>query len=179
MLDKYMMYTCGYWKNAKNLEEAQKAKLDLVCKKLHLKPGQRVLDTGCGWGGFARFAAENYGVSVLGVTVSKEQVKFGQEFCKGLPIEIRLQDYRDVDEKFDCIASIGIMEHVGIKNHGAYFEMVDRCIKKDGLVLIHTITGKDNSPGDPWAIKYIFPNGEPPTFTHLAKVAEGRLVIED
>lgn len=179
MLDKYMMYTCGYWKNAKNLEEAQEAKLDLICKKLHLKSGERVLDTGCGWGGFARFAAQNYGVSVIGVTVSKEQVKLGNELCKGLPIEIRLQDYRDLNEKFDHIASIGIMEHVGFKNHNTYFKMIDRCLKDDGLLLVHTITSINNVPSDPWATKYIFPNGEAPSFAQLAKVAQGRLVIED
>ena len=127
MLDKHMVYTCGYWRHAKALEEAQEAKLDLVCKKIGLKSGDRILDIGCGWGSFAKFAAEKYGAHVVGVTVSREQLALAQERCKGLPVELRYQDYRDVDEKFDHIVSLGMFEHVGYKNYRAYLEIACRC----------------------------------------------------
>ena len=116
MLDKRLVYTCWYWKNAENLDQAQENKLDLICKKLHLKKGMKVLDIGCGWWSFAKFAAENYWVKVVWITISKEQAKWAKEKCRGLPIEIRIQDYRDVNEKFDAIVSIGMFEHVGVKN---------------------------------------------------------------
>ena len=127
MLDKRLAYTCGYWKDAKNLDEAQEAKLDLVCRKIGARPGMKILELGCGWGSFAKYAAEKYGVSVLGVTVSKEQVALGMELCKGLPVELRLQDYREVEGTFDAVISIGVMEHVGYKNYRAYMQVVDRC----------------------------------------------------
>src|SRR5690606_17214198 len=120
MLDKRMIYSCGYWQNADNLDQAQENKLDLICRKLYLQPGQRVLDIGCGWGGFARYAAEKYGVEVVGVTVSKEQAALAREVCKGLPVEIRLQDYRDVNEQFDHVVSVGMVEHVGYRNHRTF-----------------------------------------------------------
>src|SRR4051794_27671368 len=102
MLDTKMIYSCAYWKDAVSLDEAQSNKLDLVCRKLALKPGMRVLDIGCGWSGWAKFAAENYGVTVVGITVSKEQLAYAREYCRGLPIEIRLQDYREItDDPFD------------------------------------------------------------------------------
>ncbi len=134
MLDARMTYTCGYWKNALDLEEAQEAKLDLVCRKLGLRPGQRVLDIGCGWGSFIKFAAERYGVQAVGVTISKEQRALGQLACQGLPVEIRLQDYREVDEKFDHIVSLGMFEHVGPKNHREYFQVVRRAPARGRLL---------------------------------------------
>ncbi len=132
MLDKRLIYTCAYWKDAKDLDAAQEAKLDLVCKKLDLKPGQRILDIGCGWGGMLKFAAERYGVSGVGVTVSKEQVALARERCKGLPIEIRLQDYRELNEKFDHIISLGMFEYVGYKNYKTYMKVAERCLKDGG-----------------------------------------------
>lgn len=116
MLDRRMVYTCGYWKEAKNLDEAQEAKLDLVCRKIGLKAGDRILDIGCGWGSFAKFAAERYGASVVGITISKEQATLARERCHGLTVEIRVQDYREVHEEFDHIVSLGMFEHVGVKN---------------------------------------------------------------
>ncbi|EQD78030.1 cyclopropane-fatty-acyl-phospholipid synthase, partial [mine drainage metagenome] len=133
MLGKRLVYSCGYWAQADNLDDAQAAKLDLICRKLRLKPGMRVLDIGCGWGEALKFAAERYGASGVGVTVSKEQAAWAQNLCRGLPIEIRLQDYREVKETFDAVYSIGMFEHVGGRNYRTYFETVRRCLKPDGL----------------------------------------------
>ncbi len=180
MLDKRLVYTCGYWARARTLDDAQEAKLDLVCKKIGLKKGQKILDIGCGWGSFAKFAAEKYGAKVVGVTISKEQVKLARENCKGLPVEIRLQDYREVDEKFDHIVSLGMFEHVGRKNYRTYMKVVERCLKDDGLFLLHTI-GRSTPVRvpDPWIDKYIFPNGMLPCPSEIAKAVEGLFVLED
>lgn len=180
MLDSRMVYTCGYWKDALTLNEAQEAKLDLVCQKIGIKAGQRVLDIGCGWGSFAKFAAEKYGANVVGITVSKEQVKLGKELCKNLPVELRLQDYRDVNEPFDHIVSLGMFEHVGYKNYREYFRVVQRCLKDDGLFLLHTIGGNvSTATSDPWILKYIFPNSMVPSVKQIAGAAEGLFVMED
>jgi len=180
MLDKRMNYSCGYWKNAKTLDEAQEAKLELICKKLKLKPDMTVLDIGCGWGSLAKFAAEKYHVKVVGITVSKEQVKLARELCKGLDIEIKLQDYRDLKEKFDCIVSVGMFEHVGDKNYKQFFEVVDQCLKDDGLFLLHTIgSNKSVKFISPWMNKYIFPNGMLPSATQITKAYEGIFKLED
>ncbi|GMU95015.1 MAG: cyclopropane-fatty-acyl-phospholipid synthase [Ignavibacterium album] len=180
MLDKRMNYSCAYWKNAANLDEAQENKLELICKKLYLKSGMRVLDIGCGWGAFGKYAAEKYGVEVVGITVSKEQVSLGKELCKGFPVEIRLMDYRDLNEKFDRIVSVGMIEHVGYKNYRTYFEIANKCLNEDGLFLLHTI-GEVRSVknSDAWTHKYIFPNGMLPSIAQLSKAAEGLFVIED
>lgn len=182
MLDKRMTYSCGYWKDAKNLDEAQEAKLDLVCKKLYLRPGMKVLDIGCGWGSFAKFAAEKYQVSVLGISVSEQQLNLLQEKCKGLPIDYRLQDYRDLNDRqiFDRVVSIGQMEHVGYKNYGTYMRIADRVLKDDGLFLLHTIGSlSTETSGDPWIEKYIFPNGMLPSMLQLSKASEDLFVMED
>ncbi len=180
MLDERMVYTCGYWARAKNLNEAQYDKLDLVCRKMNLTPGMKILDIGCGWGSFAKFAAENYNVDVTGVTVSKEQVRLGKERCKGLPVDIRLQDYRDIKEQFDGIVSLGMFEHVGHKNSKAYMQVANRCLKTGGQFLLHTIGKNDSRSGvDPWISKYIFPNGEIPSLKQISNATERVLVIED
>ena len=180
MLDKRLNYTCAYWKDAKNLDEAQEAKLDLVCRKIGLKPGMSVLELGCGWGSFAKFAAEKYGAQVLGVTVSKEQVALGMELCKGLPVELRLQDYREVNGKFDRVISIGVMEHVGYKNYRTYMQVVDRCLKEGGLGFIHTIGGNISTTlTDQFTNKHIFPNGMLPSIAQLGEAMEGLFVMED
>ena len=180
MLDKRLVYTCAYWENASTLDEAQEAKLDLVCKKIGLKPGMSVLELGCGWGSFAKYAAEKYGASVLGVTVSKEQVALGTELCKGLPVELRLQDYREVEGKFDAVISIGLMEHVGPKNYRTYMEVADRCLKQDGVAFIHTIGNNFRQvSGDAWLDKYIFPNGTTPSVSQLSTAWEGIFELED
>lgn len=180
MLDKRMNYSCAYWKDASTIDEAQENKLELICKKLSLEPGMKVLDIGCGWGGFGKYAAEKYNVSTVGVTVSKNQVELGKKLCEGLPVEFRLMDYRDLSEKFDRIVSVGMIEHVGHKNYRKYFEIANRCLKDDGLFLLHTI-GEIRSVNstDAWTHKYIFPNGMLPSVTQLGKAIEGLFVMED
>ena len=180
MLDSRLNYSCGYWDNADTLEAAQEAKLDLTCKKLLLEPGMKVLDIGCGWGGFAKWAAEKYGVSVVGITVSREQAGFAAEYCKGLDVRIDLRDYRDLDETFDAIVSIGMFEHVGVKNYRTYMEFVRHCLRPDGLFLLHTIAGNSSvSTTDPWIHKYIFPDSMLPSAKQICTAAEGRFVLED
>ncbi len=180
MLDSQMNYTCGYWKNATTLDEAQLAKLDLVCRKLMLKPGMRLLDIGCGWGTLAKFAAENYGVNVVGITISQEQCKLAQDRCQNLPVEIRFQDYRDLNEKFDRIASLGMFEHVGYANYRNYMKVINRCLTDDGIFLLHTIGNNESTVhAAPWITKYIFPNGMIPSITQIGKASEKILVMED
>ncbi|POP47212.1 cyclopropane-fatty-acyl-phospholipid synthase [Superficieibacter electus] len=180
MLDPYMQYSCGYWKEADNLVDAQQAKLQLICEKLQLEPGMRVLDIGCGWGGLASWMAKHYKVSVTGVTISAEQQKLAQARCAGLDVTVLLQDYRDLDDQFDRIVSVGMFEHVGPKNYKTYFEVVDRNLKPDGLFLLHTIGSKktDNNV-DPWIDKYIFPNGCLPSVRQIAIASETHFIMED
>lgn len=180
MLDPHMQYSCGYWRDAQTLEEAQNAKLKMICEKLQLKPGMRLLDIGCGWGGLAAYAARNYGVSVDGVTISREQQKLAQQRCEGLDVNILLQDYRDLNTGYDRIVSVGMFEHVGPKNYDTYFSVVDRCLKPDGLFLLHTIGSNQTGLSvDPWINKYIFPNGCLPSIRQIASVSESRLIMED
>ncbi len=180
MLDKRLVYTCAYWDQAKNLDEAQENKLELVCKKIGLKKGQKVLDIGCGWGSFAKYAAEKYGATVVGVTVSKEQQELGQKLCAGLPVEIRLQDYRKIDETFDHIVSLGMFEHVGPKNYKTYMEVANRCLKDDGVFLLHTIgSNTSHRAPDPWLDKYIFPGSLLPSVAQIGKAIEKLFVLED
>jgi cyclopropane-fatty-acyl-phospholipid synthase len=185
MLGPTMVYSCGYWRApqgavAFDLDSAQEAKLDLVCRKLGLRPGQHVLDIGCGWGGALKFAAEHYGVSGLGLTISQQQAELAREHCAGLPIEIRLQDYRELDERFDRAFSLGMFEHVGARNYRRYFETVRRCLDEDGLFLLHSI-GRDRSSTqiDPWIARYIFPNSMLPSPAQTTRAIEGLFVIED
>ena len=180
MLDSRMNYSCGYWRDAVSLEQAQINKLELICRKLELKQSMRVLDIGCGWGAFGKYAAENHGVSVVGVTISKEQVALGQELCKGLPVEFRLSDYRQLNERFDRIVSVGMVEHVGYKNYRTFMKVAHRCLDDDGLFLLHTI-GENRSvtSTDPWTEKYIFPNSMVPSIKQLGQATENLLVMED
>ncbi len=180
MLGETMAYSCGYWQDAADLDEAQTAKLDLICRKLNLQPGQKILDIGSGWGSFARHAAKNYGVKVIGITVSSEQAKMAAERCQGLDVEFRLQDYRQLNEKFDHIVSVGMIEHVGQKNYRRYMEIARNCLKDDGLFLLHTIGSlKSGNNTDPWIEKYIFPNGCLPSLRQLTASVQNLFVIED
>lgn len=180
MLDKRMNYTCAYWKDADTLNEAQEAKLNLVCRKIGAYQGMKILELGCGWGSFAKYAAETFGAQVVGYNISKEQVALGRERCKGLPVELRLQDYREADGQYDAVISIGVMEHVGYKNYPVYMDVVARCLKPEGIAFVHTIgSNKSITTGEPWTDKYIFPNGQLPSIAQLAKAMEGRFVMED
>jgi cyclopropane-fatty-acyl-phospholipid synthase len=153
MLDRRMVYTCGRWENAADLNEAQETKLHFVCRKLNLSPGMRVLDIGCGWGSFAKFAAENYGVQVVGITISQEQLKLARTLCSGLPVELRLEDYREVHECFDRVVSLGMFEHVGSKNYRTFFHAVHHAIRNDGRLFLATIgSNKTVRTTDPWIV---------------------------
>jgi len=180
MLDPYIQYSCAYFKNTDDLKEAQINKLELICRKFNLCKDDYVLDIGSGWGGFARYAAERYGCSVVGVNVSKEQVAFAREFCRGLPVEFRLCDYRDITGAYDKIVSVGMFEHVGRKNYRTFMKKVHKLLKKDGIFLLHTIGNNiSKRTSDPWLSKYIFPHGELPSIAQIARAAEGFFVIED
>ena len=180
MLGKTMAYTCGYWNNAKTLDEAQEAKFDLIAKKAGLKKGMRVLDLGCGWGGFAKHIAERYGVEVVAVNLSKVQAEYARKICSGLPVEVRIQDYRDAEGLYDRIISIGLMEHVGNKNYREFMELIHRCLNDDGLALVHTI-GRNSSAvtTEPWISRYIFPHGHLPSIVQIGEAMEGLFVMED
>lgn len=180
MLDKRMTYTCAYWQDALDLDQAQENKLEMICQKLRLQPGMRLLDIGCGWGSLMGYAAEKYGVECVGITVSSEQIKFGQQRYAHLPVAFRLQDYREIDEPFDAVASVGMFEHVGRKNYRTFMQVAHRCLKSDGLFLLHTI-GKNltHLTPDPWLDRYIFPNGDLPSIKQIAQAVEGQFVVED
>jgi cyclopropane-fatty-acyl-phospholipid synthase len=185
MLGRRMVYSCGYWREADDLDAAQEAKLDLVCRKLGLRPGMRVLDIGCGWGEALEFAARRYGISGVGVTISREQADHARRLCAGLPVEIRLQDYRELHERFDRVFSIGMFEHVGVRNYRVYFEVARRCLLDDpatggGLFLLHCIgSNRSQRHTDPWIGRYIFPNSMLPSAAQIAESLEGQFVIED
>jgi len=180
MLDRRMNYSCAYWQEADTLDKAQEAKLELTCRKLGLEPGMRVLDIGCGWGGFAIYAAEKYRVEVTGVTVSSAQVKLAQSCCACLPVCFELKDYRDIQGTFDRIVSIGMFEHVGLTNYRIYMQVVNRCLKDGGLFLLHTIGSNTSVRSmDPWLAKYIFPNSMLPSARQITEAAEGIFILED
>lgn len=180
MLDPRMIYSCGYWAKADNLADAQTQKLDLICRKLKLEPGMKLLDIGCGWGGLAAYAAEHYGVEVTGVTISREQQKLACETVQGLPVDIRLQDYRSLTGHYDRIVSVGMFEHVGVKNYRTYFAKVAELLSDDGLFLLHTI-GEEvtvKAP-EPFINKYIFPNGKVPSREQIMNTSIDQLRLED
>ncbi len=180
MLDRRMTYSCAYWQEARTLADAQEAKLELICRKLDLKAGQTVLDIGCGWGSFLKYAAEKYDVRGVGITVADQQVKLGRELCAGLPVELRVQDYRDVAGSFDHVVSVGMFEHVGPRNYRTFFDVVSRCLKDDGLCLLHTIGSHGRSAHmDAWTEKYIFPDHALPSIREIGHAIERRLVMED
>lgn len=186
MLGPTMSYTCAYWKDAKTLDQAQDAKHELICQKLQLKKGEKVLELGCGWAGFAEYAAKHYGVEMTSINISKEQVKYGKARCKDLPVTFHLCDYRDVStfnpsgQEFDKVVSIGMCEHVGHKNYRTFLKIAHDNMKDDGLFLLHTIGGNQvTNTVEPWHGKYIFPNGMLPAAQQLSVAMEGLLVMED
>lgn len=177
MLGSRMVYTTGRWENARNLNEAQDAKLDFVCRKLELEPGMRVLDIGCGWGSFAKFAAERFGARVDGITVSQQQLALGQDLCSGLPVQLRLEDYREVEGRYDRIVSLGMFEHVGARNYRAYFDAARRSLVAGGRMFLSTIgSNRTVRSTDPWIERYIFPNSHLPSIGQIGKAIEERFV---
>ena len=180
MLDRRMVYSCAYWENAADLDEAQERKLDLVCRKLGLAPGMRVLDIGCGWGGSARFAAEQYGVEVVGITVSVPQAELARERCADLPVRIEIADYRTLSGRYDRIYSLGMFEHVGYRNYATFMRKVRELLDPDGLFLLHTIGANESrTVTDPWIARYIFPNSMLPSARQITAAAEGLFLMED
>ncbi|MFZ5657304.1 MAG: cyclopropane fatty acyl phospholipid synthase [Pseudomonadota bacterium] len=180
MLGARRVYSCGYWRGATGLDEAQVAKLDLVARKLQLEPGMRVLDIGCGWGEALKYMAERYGVHGVGITVSRDQADYARRLCAGLPIEIRVQDYREVNEPFARVFSIGMFEHVGVRNYRAYFDVVQRCLPRHGITLLHSIGSiRSGVRTDPWIERYIFPNSMLPSAAQITAACEERFVLED
>jgi cyclopropane-fatty-acyl-phospholipid synthase len=178
--DSRLTGSCGYWQETSDLDAAQEAKLDLVCRKLGLRPGQRVLDIGCGWGAFMGFAAEQYGAECVGVTISREQVDYARSRYEGLPVDFQLRDYRDSEGRYDHIASMGMFEHVGPKNYAAYFDKAREMLAPGGLFVLHTILANEESSAiESWLNRYIFPNGVLPTIAQIARAVEGRFVVED
>lgn len=180
MLDPKMIYSCGYWAEAYDLEGAQTAKLDLICRKLRLEPGMKMLDIGCGWGGLAKYAAEKYGVDVLGISPAIEQVRIARQRTEGLPVRIEQLDYRSVTGNFDRITSVGMLEHVGPRNYKSFFEACHRLLDIDGQMLHHTIgSNETKNRTDPWFDKYIFPGGVTPSLGQLSEASQGHFSTED
>ena len=181
MLDRRLVYSCAYWQGAADLDQAQEAKLELIARKLNLRPGMRVLDIGCGWGSFLQYAAETRGVSGVGITLSKDQYDLGRTMCRGLPIELRVQDYREFSGgPFDAVVSIGMFEHVGYKNYRAFMQAVRRHLKPEGLLLLHTIgSNVSRIDVDEWIDRNIFPAGMLPSARQVSEAAEGLFVLED
>lgn len=184
MLGPTMAYSCGYWRHAASLDQAQRDKHDLICRKLQIDQHDRVLDIGCGWGAFAKHAAETYGCRVIGITISQSQYDYAREFCAGLPVDIYLYDYRDEPlqslGRFDKIASVGMFEHVGRKNHRSFMSTAHELLTNDGLFLLHAIGACDSTAGSgSWVERYIFPNSELPHLSDVVQAIKGLFVMED
>ena len=183
MLDKNMQYTCAYWPGAKDLDEAQENKLHLICRKLYLKPGMKVLELGCGFGGLARFMAKEYGCEVVSYNISREQMRFAREFCAGLPVRFEEKDYREAAHEpgqFDRVAAVGLCEHIGPKNHRSFLQLARSKLKDGGLFLLHTIgNSRTLTATDPWIDKYIFARSVIPSMPQLAAAMHELWVMED
>jgi cyclopropane-fatty-acyl-phospholipid synthase len=179
-LDDYQQYSCGYFEETEDLHQAQQNKLALIAGKLQFTAGDQILDIGCGWGGLARYAVERHGCRVTAVNISREQLRYARESCQGLPVEFLDSDYRSLNSRYDKIVSVGMFEHVGRKNHRTYMKVVHRCMKDEGIFLLHTIgSNVSRNCCDPWVNRYIFPNGMLPGPSHIGKGVEGLFVIED
>jgi cyclopropane-fatty-acyl-phospholipid synthase len=183
MLSKHMQYSCGYWKNAATLEDAQENKLRLIARKLGLRPGHSVLELGCGFGGLARFMAAECGCRVVSYNISREQIAFGRQSCQGLPVRFEERDYRDAafeSEQFDRVVAVGLCEHIGYKNYPGFLKLVHDRLRPGGLFLLHTIgSNASYTYTDPWINKYIFAGGMMPSIVQLGKAMEHQWVVED
>lgn len=180
MLGKRMQYTCGYFKDTDDLDEAQDAKLDLICRKLQLQPGMRVLELGCGFGGLAIYAAENYGVEVTGYNVSRAQLELAREMAGDLPVTFHMADYREASGQYDAVVSVGMMEHIGYKNHRTLMQVIHRSMTDDAVALVHTIgSNASRLRSEGFVDKYLFPNAVSPSVAQFGKAIDGLLVMED
>lgn len=178
MLGENMNYSCGYWKDAENLEDAENAKMDLICRKIQLREGMKVLDIGCGWGSLGAYMRERYGADVTGISISREQIAYAKE--KHPDCQWIFEDYRKLDGKYDRVVSVGMFEHVGYKNYRAFMKKVRELLKPDGLFLLHTIGANKQRLGtDPWIHKYIFPNGMLPSQVNILKASGDYFIMED
>lgn len=178
MLDENMQYSCGYWRNAGTLKEAQEAKLDLIARKLHLKPGMRVLDINCTFGGLAKYLAKNHGVNVVGYTSSKQHKVFGDKLCKELPVEIRIGSYLDLDDKeqFDRIVSVGTLENVTTKSYQEVFDKLKSVMADDGILLLQEMgISHKSSPSLLWCQRYAYI----PHHQDLLRALDETFVVED
>lgn len=172
-----MTYSCGLWDDADDLKQAHLNNFDRACQNMKLKPGMKVLDVGCGNGSFLKYAAEKYGIEGVGITVSEEQAKFAREFCEDLSIKIMVRDYRELGEEFfgyfDAIASFGMFEHVGPRNHQTYFKMISKYLKPGARFFFHTIANfKKAIFLDPFIFKWIFPSSYVPTIKQVLNAAK-------
>jgi cyclopropane-fatty-acyl-phospholipid synthase len=183
LLDSNNQYTCAYFDGTDDLNVAQEKKLELHCRKLQLCESDRVLDIGCGWGGFARFAAKRHGCTVTGINISEEQIKYARKFCEGLPVDIQHRDYRDLEGTYDKILTCGMLEHVGHKNYRQFFQIVHDHMSNDGLFVLQCIggnaTGSLTDTGRAFTDKYIFPNGELPSITQIEEARKGLFTLQD
>jgi cyclopropane-fatty-acyl-phospholipid synthase len=176
-LDERMVYTCAYFeKPTATLDEAQVAKLEHVCRKLNLRPGQTVIDAGCGWGALAIHMAEHHGVRVIAYNLSSEQIDYARQQAAAKQLGGRVnflqEDYRDINTCCDAFVSIGMLEHVGLANYGHLGTLVHRCLKPGGFGLIHSIGRSHAAKADPWITKYIFPGGHMPSLSEMMRVFE-------
>jgi cyclopropane-fatty-acyl-phospholipid synthase len=180
MLGPTLTYSCGYWEKARTLDDAQTAKHDLVCRKLGIEPGMRILDVGCGWGALAEHAARHYGAVVTGVTLADEQAAIARTRNSGLPVTILARDYREVEGRFDRVVSLGMFEHVGPRNYRTFFRKLSGWLAPGGLALLHSIGGlTSTTTTDPWLNEFIFPGSVLPSEAQIARASEGLFVLED
>jgi cyclopropane-fatty-acyl-phospholipid synthase len=184
-LDETMAYSCAYFRHENDtLEQAQQQKYEHICRKLQLKPGETLVDIGCGWGGMLIYAAKHYGVRGLGCSLSKQQVEYATELVKqegfSEKISILFEDYRNIKGEFDKFVSIGMFEHVGKQFIPTFMEKTRAILKRGGIGLLHTIGEERSMPGDPWTLKYIFPGGYIPTLDEIIRaMGEIELVPTD
>lgn len=176
-LDERMVYTCAYYEEpSATLAEAQVAKLEHVCRKLNLQPGQTVVEAGCGWGALALHMAKHHGVNVVAYNNSGEQIRFARARAANLGLDDRVtfvqDDYRNIDQRCDAFVSVGMLEHVGLGNFSALGALIKRYLKPDGVGLIHSIGRSHPQRMDPWIVKHIFPGGHVPSLSEMMSVFE-------
>lgn len=179
-LGRYMNYSCGYYAGTGDLDEAQILKMDIICRKLDLQPGEHLLDVGGGWGEFALYAAKHYGVHVTSVNISEEQMRFARRRCAGYDVDVVRSDYRDIAGQYDKVAAIAMFPHVGHRNHRTFMQAMYRALKPGGTFLIEsTMNTATTTAGDPWIDRYIFPGLLMPSGSQICAAMEGLFVIED